>query len=279
MQHPTKIVNREGGCEASNGCLHQRLVPHRVSWFSTGASSAVATKLAIEELDEIFYIHIDDQHPDSLRFVKECEAWFSKKITILQSHLLTVEAAIRKNGKYIAGPGGAQCTRALKRKVRQKWEQANVALMPLQYVWGMDASEKHRADRILQTMPEYAHRFPLIEKGIGKAEAHEILRASGIKRPAMYDLGYHNNNCVGCIKGGKGYWNKIRVDFPAVFKARAELERWANASCINGVFLDELDPESGRHEEPINDECGILCELQALKPTEQTNASATMRNS
>lgn len=26
MQHPTKIVNREGGCEASNGCLHQRLV-------------------------------------------------------------------------------------------------------------------------------------------------------------------------------------------------------------------------------------------------------------
>ena len=101
---------------------------------------------------------------------------------------------------------------------------------------------------------------------IGKEEAHEILWASGIKRPAMYNLGYHNNNCVGCIKGGKGYWNKIRVDFPKVFKARAELERWAGASCINGVFLDELNPEAGRHDEPINDDCGILCELQALQP-------------
>jgi hypothetical protein len=247
---------------------------HHVSWFSTGVSSAVATKLVADELDQILYIHIDDQHPDSLRFVKECEAWFGKKITILQSHLKSVEAAIRKNGKYIAGPGGAACTRALKRKVRQKWEQANVALMPLQYVWGMDASEKHRADRILQTMPEFEHRFPLIEKRIGKSEAHEILKASGIKRPAMYDLGYHNNNCVGCIKGGKGYWNKIRVDYPAVFKARAELERWANASCINGVFLDELDPEAGRHEEPINDDCGILCELQALQPTDQPGVMA-----
>jgi hypothetical protein len=134
----------------------------------------------------------------------------------------------------------------------------------MQYVWGMDATEKHRAERILQTMPEHAHRFPLIEKRIGKQEAHEILRASGIRRPEMYELGYHNNNCVGCIKGGKGYWNKIRVDFPAVFEARAKLERWANASCINGVFLDELDPEAGRHEPPITDECGILCELQVL---------------
>jgi hypothetical protein len=242
----------------------QRLVRHRVSWFSTGVSSAVATKLEANELDQILYTHIDDQHPDSLRFVKDCEQWFGKQIIILQSPLKSVEAAIRKNGKYIAGPGGAACTRALKRRVRQKWEQENVALMPIEYIWGFDYDERHRADRVLQTMPEYAHRFPLIEKKIGKQEAHEILRASGIRRPAMYELGYHNNNCIGCIKGGMGYWNKIRVDFPAVFKARAELERWANASCINGVFLDQLDPEAGLHEPPIMDECGLLCELQSL---------------
>lgn len=30
----------------------------------------------------------------------------------------------------------------------------------------------------------------------------------------MYDLGYANNNCIGCVKGGIGYWNKIRIDFP-----------------------------------------------------------------
>lgn len=58
----------------------------------------------------------------------------------------------------------------------------------------------------------------------------------------MYDLGYPNNNCVGCVKGGMGYWNKIRVDFPEVFERRARQEREIGHSCIKGVFLDELDP-------------------------------------
>jgi len=260
---------------AAHGGSLQRIVRHRFSWFSTGASSAVATKLVADELDGILYTHIDDQHPDSLRFVKDCEQWFGKPITILQSPLKSVEGAIRKNGKYIAGPGGAECTRTLKRRVRQDWERANVDKMPLEYVWGYDYDEQHRAERVLQSLPEHTHRFPLIDKRIGKQEAHEILRASGVRRPAMYELGYHNNNCVGCVKGGKGYWNKIRVDFPAVFKARAELERWANASCINGVFLDELDPEAGLHESPIMDECGLLCELQSLPmPNEKLSHTA-----
>lgn len=237
---------------------------YRVAWFSAGVSSAVAVKLASDDLDQILYTHIDDQHADSIRFVKDCERWFGMQVKILQSPLKSVEAAIRKNGKYISGPSGAPCTRELKRRVRQKWEQDNTALMPLEYIWGYDNDEKDRAQRVLQTMPECRHRFPLIEKKIGKQEAHEILRASGIRRPAMYELGYHNNNCIGCVKGGMGYWNKIRVDFPAVFESRAKLERWANASCINGVFLDELDPEAGRHEPPILDECGLLCDVQSL---------------
>ena len=123
--------------------------------------------------------------------------------------------------------------------------------------------EEHRATDRPRNQRDFDHSL-LIERGIGKAEAHEILRASGIKRPAMYELGYHNNNCVGCVKGGMGYWNKIRVDFPDVFEARAKLEREVGASCINGVYLDELDPERGRHDGPIVDDCGIMCELQSL---------------
>ena len=257
----------------------QRLVGHCVSWFSAGASSAVATKLVAHELDQIIYVHIDDQHPDTMRFVLCCGRWFGKPITILQSDAMSVEGAIRANGAgYINGPAGAECTRRLKKRVRQKWEQENVHLYPMQYIWGMDASEQHRADRIRETMPEFSHRFPLIENRISKAEAHEILNASGIRRPAMYELGYHNNNCIGCVKGGMGYWNKIRKDFPEVFANRARLEREVGASCIKGVFLDELAPDAGRHEPPIDDDCGIMCELQALKTPEQPSASPTMPN-
>lgn len=242
-----------------------------VSWFSAGVSSAVATKLAIGQIDKIIYTHIEDQHPDTMRFVLDCQEWFGKPVEILQSPLKSVENACRqmpfnrgdKVTGYINSPYGAACTRLLKRRVRKEWEIEKES--PLRYCWGMDSSEGDRLERLKRSMPEQEHFCPLIERGIGKAEAHEILKASGIKRPAMYDLGYSNNNCVGCVKGGMGYWNKIRRDFPEVFEARAKLERLVGGTCLNGIYLDELDPEAGRMEKMILDDCGIFCELMGLK--------------
>lgn len=125
---------------------------------------------------------------------------------------------------------------------------------------GFDVNEKKRADRLLESMPEFKHEFPLIDKGFTKSNSHALLERLGIKRPKMYDLGYSNNNCVGCVKGGMGYWNKIRKDFPEVFKRMAEIEREIGHSCIKGIFLDQLDPNRGRANEVIPD-CGIACQL------------------
>lgn len=234
-----------------------------VSYFSAGVSSAVATKLMIGQIDRIIYTHIDDQHPDTMRFVRDCEAWFGKPVEIMQSPLKSVENACRA-ASFIRDPrSGAVCTRLLKRRVRQEFEIENEGSMKI--VWGMDSEESDRADNLKLTMPNHDHVCPLADKGICKAEAHEILKASGIKRPAMYDMGYHNNNCIGCIKGGMGYWNKIRVDFPDVFAARAKMERDIGFAILrHDTYLDELDPERGRHEGPICDDCGLMCELMTL---------------
>lgn len=75
----------------------------------------------------------------------------------------------------------------------------------------------------------------------------------------MYDLGYPNNNCIGCVKGGMGYWNRIRKDFPEVFKQRAILEREVGYSMIRGYFLDELPEDKGNMNTEIFPECGIMC--------------------
>lgn len=234
-----------------------------VSWFSAGVSSAVATWLMRDKVDRIIYTHIDDQHPDTMRFVKDCEAWFGKPIEITQSPYKTVCNAWLSSGWRMAhNPSGhAPCTNYLKRRVRMEWEAENSWFNNLRYVWGMDVSEAKRCDRLRDGMPNYEHVFPLVENNISKEEAHAILRNAGIKRPAMYDLGYRNNNCVGCVKGGKGYWNKIRVDFPEVFSARAKMEREIGGTCINGTWLDELDPDAGRDQGPVLEECGVMCEL------------------
>ena len=156
-------------------------------------------------------------------------------------------------------PYGAPCTKFLKKEVRKKWEAQNFDHHT--YVWGYDLNEKRRADRLVNTMTDYDHEFPLIENGFTKEDCHALAKELGLKRPVMYDLGYPNNNCVGCVKGGMGYWNKIRVDFPEVFERRARQEREIGHSCIKGVFLDELDPKRGRMDLEVMEDCGIACQL------------------
>ena len=55
--------------------------------------------------------------------------------------------------------------------------------------------------------------------------------------------------------------SRIRKDFPKVFKARAELEREIGHSCMNGLYLDELEPNRGKMEEEVLEDCSIMCYL------------------
>ena len=229
----------------------------KVAMFSCGVSSFCALMLA-KDVDHIIYTHIDDQHEDTLRYLRDCEQYIGRDIEVLQSAYKSVDAVVRAHG-YVNGPAGAKCTEILKRRVRKEWEARQAE--PITYIWGYDSAEKHRAERILEGMTQYQHEFPLIAANLSKEDAHGMLRKTGIKRPYMYDIGYPNNNCIGCVKGGMGYWNHIRIDFPEVFSKRAEMERAVGHSCINGTFLDELDPGRGKQEIGVMPECSIMCEI------------------
>lgn len=231
----------------------------KVCWLSAGVSSFIAGYLT-KDIDEYLYIDIDNQHPDSMRFIKECEKFLNRPIKILKSPYGSVENAIKAFGFINRPKVGAYCTKVLKKRVRKEWEDAHKDY-DITYVWGFDLNEKHRAERLLETSTQFEHEFPLIENMLTKQDAHAILHQLGIKRPIMYDLGYNNNNCIGCVKGGMGYWNKIRIDFPEVFERMAKLEREIGSSCINGVYLDELEPDRGRMQDEITQECGVMCYL------------------
>lgn len=230
----------------------------KVCWISAGVSSFIAGYLA-KDVDEFIYIDIENQHNDSMRFIKDCENALNKPIQILKSTYGSVENVI-KQFRFINGVYGAKCTEILKKRVRKEWEFKHREY-DITYVWGFDFQEKNRAERLLETMPNFNHEFPLIDKMLSKSDAHGILDNLGIKRPKMYDMGYSNNNCIGCVKGGMGYWNKIRVDFPEVFDRMAKLEREVGHSCINGIYLDELDPNRGKMENEIMPDCSIMCWL------------------
>ena len=236
-----------------------------IAWWSAGVTSAVATKLAINEfgLDNVMpiYFEIDSAHEDNDRFKSECEEWYGKKIEIYRAPNHKDQFDVILKDKYVNGPGGARCTLVLKKKVRQKIERE------LKYdgqVFGFEYSKKeiNRAIRFSEQYPSAKPLFPLIEHKMNKPECLYYLEDKGIERPTMYKLGYKNNNCIGCVKGGAGYWNKIRVDFPKSFNKMAEAERTIGHSCIRGTFLDELDPDKGHKQNVIMPDCGNFCDLE-----------------
>lgn len=245
-----------------------------IGWFSGGVTSTVAIKEAINfGFDvKIFYMETGQHHRDHTRFLRDCEKWFDKEIIILKNAKYESPIDVALKTKYVNGPGGARCTLELKKNLRIQIEK----MMPYEYqIFGFEYEPKqiNRAIRFQEQYPDAKAVFPLIELEYDKKRCMNIISNAGIELPEMYRLGYNNSNCIGCFKGGKGYWNHIRTDFPKVFKKTAEMERKVGASCIKGVYLDELDPLSGRHEKPILPECGVTCptELDGLKEIHDTS--------
>lgn len=238
-----------------------------IAWFSCGATSAVACKLALNMYQDvrIVYIETGSAHPDNQRFIADCKKWYGQNIeTISSPEYKNVEEVLLRR-RYINGPFGAPCTYLLKKQVRISFEE-NVKNWDGQ-VFGFDFCEKeiNRAIRFKQQNPKTKPLFPLIDKMITKQDALAMLQLAGIDIPVMYRIGYNNNNCIGCVKGGIGYWNKIRKDFPQTFSRMAQIERIIHAACLkdnNGpMYLDELEPNRGNLN-PIIPDCSLFCSIE-----------------
>jgi hypothetical protein len=238
------------------------LVDRVISWFSCGAASAVATKLAIANADNVVvaYCKVQEEHPDNERFLKECEEWFGQEIVVLMNETYkgSIYNVFEKN--YMRTPSGSPCTRALKKQVRQKFE-----LPTDRQVFGYTIEEEARLDRFIDANNDVDVWPVLIERGLSKNDCLAMVNEAGIELPDMYKLGYRNNNCIGCVKGGMGYWNKIRVDFPDHFKRMADLEKRKGYTVLKDkdgpIFLHDLDPNRGDYSAEHDIECGIFCHM------------------
>ena len=112
----------------------------------------------------------------------------------------------------------------------------------------------------------------LIEAGITKAECFRIIQAAGIKLPRIYELGYPNANCIGCVKvTAPQYWNHVRKIHPEVFEARAKQSREIGCKLVEvgkvRIMLDELDPNEtrGRALKTMDTDCGLFCEEKSTE--------------
>lgn len=244
--------------------------PRMLCWFSCGGPSAVAAKKAIElygNTHEVLVVNCDtrsSEHLDNYRFSAECEKWFGQPIVYLKSHeFKTVDEVFTKT-RYMAGVRGARCTTELKKIPRLKFAQADDV-----HVFGYTKHEMKRVREFESRNPDMFLKWILVELGMSRRDCLWHLHYAGIKQPAMYDLGFDNNNCPGCVKASSPwYWDRVRTHFPDVFKRRCEQSRAIGCRLVeihhhDRIFLDELPPgpfKKPRRKENLS--CGPECGIQ-----------------
>ena len=252
-----------------------------IIWFSCGAASAVACKVALnspeilKNYDEIIiaYCKVQEEHKDNERFLKDCEKWFGQKIIVLMNE--TYDGSIYSvfEKQFFRTPAGSPCTRSLKKMVRAKFQRDDDT-----HVFGYTLEEQSRATLFEKNNPNLQCEWVLIDNHLTKTDCLAMVEKAGIDLPVMYKLGYEHNNCIGCVKGGMGYFNKIRKDFPVEFKRLADFEATKKYTILkeqykdeNGqmksrpLYLKDLDPNRGNFKEEPKIECGIECEIAAQK--------------
>lgn len=233
-----------------------------LAWFSCGAASAVAARNAIDKygMERVLVcrIRIATEHPDNDRFAKDVASWLGVKIVELKSEKYADPFDVYEKTKFLVGPYGARCTTELKKAVRKNFQLSDDI-----HIFGFTADKRDlkRAERMRDANFDLNLEFPLIEAGVTKARCFAELMRAGIHLPTMYSLGFENNNCIGCVKGGAGYWNKIRIHFPVVFARMVEIETKLGRTVLrkkNKPYpLKNLIPNTGAD---IDDSgCSFLC--------------------
>lgn len=249
-----------------------------IGWFSCGVTSSVACKLALDEYGkenvDLWYIETGASHPDNIRFIQQCEKWYGKSIRTERSDKFSCPLEVAKKELFTT-PFGAPCTKYLKKEVRQKKIMPWYEGQEVCHVLGFEYT-KHEVNRALRWKEQQTKNcvFPLINHRLDKKKCLLILKQEGIEVPAMYKLGYHNNNCIGCFKGGMGYWNKIRKDFPDIFEKVSEVEQETGHTILKKdgkqLYLKDLKEDWGNHTDIEIPDCGLFCdvEMNGLKDLE-----------
>lgn len=247
----------------------------KLAWFSSGAASAIMTKILLSDDPEVIPVNCDlgeSEDEDNERFLNDCVLWFNAPITrISSSEYLTIDDVF-EDRKYLSGFRGAPCTSAMKRVPRLEFQRPDDVHF---FGYTADANDQKRATNFRANSPGLNLRFPLIERGLTKEACFALLEKAGINRPRIYDMGYPNGNCPGCVKAtSPDYWALVRLRHPEVFARRAEQSRRFGARLA--IIGQETDADGKRHNirafideipadqpilNPTVSSCDFLCHL------------------
>lgn len=198
-----------------------------IAWWSGGADSAITCWYCLKwfgkDCVRVIFIDTKNEDEDTYRFKDDCERWYGVSIETITSAKWDSIEDVWEHYLSLNTAHGAICSTELKRVVRQDFQMRNSFSCQ---AFGFDVKEWQRAKNLKHHHPDSRPIFPLIYELISKEDSIKLLIKNGVTPPKSYQNGYSNNNCLntGCVKGGIGYWQKFRKDYPDRFEAMADRE-------------------------------------------------------
>ena len=242
-------------------------------WWSGGVTSAVAVKHTIDlygkDKCRVLFIDTFNEHDDTYRFKDDCERWYGiniETVTAIGDKFKSIQD-VWLTRRSLNNANGATCSTDLKRRVREKYQKENPEF--IYNVFGYDIDEAKRAKGMTKNNPHIKPIYPLMMFGNFKNDCIEILNNAGIEIPMAYKLGFHNNNCLktGCVQGGIGYWQKMKIDIPDNYYNMAKLEH--QLTDLKGYPVTMLKDQSNTAKEILNNNKKSKDNLVFLEPHPQ----------
>jgi hypothetical protein len=255
-------------------CNEAAAQPRTLIWWSTGAASYAAAKLALRKYPDALIVRCEtgNEDEDNYRFERDAMRRLNRNVTLLKSEEYESVPNVWDRRKFMSGPAGAPCTGEMKIAPRLAFQQPDD-----RHIFGYtaDADDVKRFKRLRANFFELDAEAPLVEAGVTKAGTLAIVERDGIALPRTYAMGFPCANCLktGCSKASSpDYWSLFRYHFPDRFSETAARSRQLGARLtrINDVrmFIDEI-PDDWPMTQPIAPVCDFLCALADDETEEQ----------
>lgn len=213
--------------------------------YSGGVTSAWCLDWALRNYprNEVVALYHDTKREDAdtYRYIREMAERLGVEITE-RSDGRSVEE-VEDDEHALANNRMAFCSRILKVVQRDKYfdELSAAGVMEIVLVLGFGEKEWQRVQRATMNADRCGYRvvFPLVVEGITKQQCADWSLSLGVRLPSMY-LWSDHANCVGCRRGGKGYWLAVKENRPDVFWAAADREQEFGHTFLKDTSLDRL---------------------------------------
>lgn len=185
--------------------------------YSGGIGSYIAALRTIEQhgTDNVICLFADVKMEDEdlYRFLEDTKVDLGCRLVTIEDGRNPWE--VFRAQRYIGNSWSDPCSKILKRQLLKRWIKANCDLKNDVIVYGIDWTEQHRIEGLVQRSP-WQCSFPLNEPPyLSKSDMLDICRGRGIEPPRLYSLGFPHNNCGGaCVKAGMAQWALLLKTFP-----------------------------------------------------------------